>query len=98
MLGPLLSHADPDRPLFRNRRGRAVTPGDYSRAVKKACLKAGVPAWQPRQLRKTQSTAVRAALGPEAARVVLDHAMLQTMEIYAERDGELARKAATMLG
>ncbi len=98
ILTPLLKSADPERPLFRNRRGRVVQRGDYSRAVADACERAGVTPWAPRQLRKTQATAVRALLGPEAARVVLDHAKLETTEIYAERDSELARKAARELG
>jgi site-specific recombinase XerD len=45
-----------------------------------------VPRWSPLQLRHTAATAIRARYGVEAAKVVLGHTMVETTQIYAERD------------
>ena len=66
----------------------------YRNAVLRACLKAGVPAWSPLQLRHTAATSIRAQYGLEAAQTVLGHAKADTTLIYAERD--MARPATIM--
>ena len=63
----------------------------YGAAIKRACVRAGVPKWTPNQLRHTAATRIRAAYGIEAARIILGHSSAVTSEIYAETDREKAR-------
>jgi integrase len=42
-------------------------------AVQRACKKAGIPPWSPRQLRHTRATVIHRAFGLEVARTVLGH-------------------------
>jgi site-specific recombinase XerC len=42
--------------------------------------------------RHSAATALRAAYGVEASRVVLGHTEISTTEIYAERDASLAKR------
>jgi integrase len=58
----------------------------YRQAVRRACRKAGVPEWNPLQLRHTAATAIRARYGLEAAKAILGHTRVETSQIYAERD------------
>jgi integrase len=58
----------------------------YRQAVRRACKKANVPAWNPLQLRHTAATAIRARYGLEAAKAILGHTRVETSQIYAERD------------
>lgn len=66
----------------------------YNRAIRRACLKAGVERWHPHQLRHTRATHLRKILGVEAAQLVLGHSNLDTTLIYAERDMDRARALA----
>jgi integrase len=83
---------------------RRVSPGlkytrhSYRVAVQRACKRAGIPAWSPRQLRHTRATAIRRAYGLEAAKAVLGHADTKITEIYAERDLELAIRVMREIG
>ena len=52
----------------------------------RACDKAGVPEWNPLQLRHTAATLIRSRYGVEAAKVILGHTKVETSQIYAERD------------
>jgi integrase len=67
-------------------------------AVQRACKKAGIPPWSPRQLRHTRATVIRQAFGLEAARTVPGHTDTKVTEIDAERDLELARKVMREIG
>jgi integrase len=58
----------------------------YRQAIGRACAKAGVPEWNPLQLRHTAATSIRARYGVEAAKVILGHTRVETSQIYAERD------------
>ncbi len=78
--------------------GRRYTRNAYRVAIRRACLKAGVPAWSPLQLRHTAATAIRARFGLEAAQVVLGHAQADVTEIYAEKDLGLAARVAAEIG
>lgn len=80
--------------LFRSERGtaRCYRRDSYRQAIVRACRRAGVPAWHPNQLRHSAATALRAAYGVEASRVVLGHTEISTTEIYAERDASLAKR------
>src|SRR5262249_23386777 len=70
--------------------GRRYTRHSYRIAVQRACRRAGVPGWSPRQLRHTRATLIRQAYGLEAAKAVLGHADTKVTEIYAECDLGLA--------
>lgn len=66
----------------------------YRQAIVRACLKAGVPAWSPLQLRHTSATLIRSRYGLEAAQVILGHTKADVTQVYAERD--LAKAQAIM--
>jgi integrase len=70
----------------------------YGQCIERACVKAGVPHWTPNQIRHTRATEIRKERGIEAAGAVLGHAHLNTTEIYAEVNLELARKVAAEMG
>ena len=71
----------------------------YRLAVSRACRRAGVPAWSPRQLRHTRATQIRAAYGSlEAAKAVLGHTDTRVTEIYADRDIGLAARVMQEIG
>ena len=52
--------------------GSSANRRSYRLAVVRACMKAGVPAWSPLQLRHTAATRIRAQFGLEAAKAILD--------------------------
>ncbi|MCM2370372.1 tyrosine-type recombinase/integrase [Aporhodopirellula aestuarii] len=76
------------------------TPGDfydkdsYRHAIQRAAEKAGVPHWFPYQLRHTAGTAVREALGVEAAQALLGHSRAAMTEHYAKVSESKAIEAA----
>jgi integrase len=78
--------------------GRRYTRHSYRVAVQRACRRAGIPAWAPRQLRHTRATLIRQAYGLEAAKAVLGHTDTKITEIYAERDLELAMRIMREIG
>jgi integrase len=67
-------------------------------SVRKACRKAGVPAWGVLQVRHARATEVRERYGVEGAQASLGHARVETAQIYAERSRELARRIAREIG
>jgi integrase len=69
-----------------------------TRAVRKACKRAGVPHWHPHQLRHSVGTELRARYGLETAQVVLGHAAATTTEIYAAPDPARARDVMAAVG
>jgi integrase len=70
----------------------------YRQAVGRACQKAGVPVWNPLQLRHTAATLIRAKYGVEAAKVILGHTKVETTQIYAERDLGKAQEIMREIG
>ncbi|MFY7952710.1 MAG: tyrosine-type recombinase/integrase [Armatimonadaceae bacterium] len=72
--------------------------GSYRQAVRRGCAKAGVPVWEPNQLRHSFATEVRKAHGLEAAQVLLGHARADVTQVYAERNEELAARVAGQVG
>jgi integrase len=70
----------------------------YAKAVERACLKAGIPAWSPNQLRHAFATEVRAKYGLETAGASLGHARLAVTEIYAQKNQQLAERVAREVG
>ena len=75
------------------------TRHSYRLAVRRACRRAGVPVWTPRQLRHTRATQIRHEFGTiEAAKAVLGHTDTRVTEIYAERDLKLAADVMRKIG
>lgn len=79
--------------------GRRYTRHSFRTCVQRACRRAGISLWSPRQLRHTRATMIRKKYGSlEAAKAVLGHADTKVTEIYAERDLELASKIMREIG
>jgi len=106
-LGPLAQHViesqpivDPTSYLFHSGDpSRPYKKDSYSRAVRRACERAGIaPHWTPNQIRHTAATRLRAEFDIEVATVVLGHSHVRTTEIYAEKNMDLAIKAAMEIG
>lgn len=93
LLDGLTSGLDPDQKIFAG-----YTNESYGRAIKRACIKAGVPAWHPHQLRHLAGTEVRDKLGLDAAQAFLGHASAKTSEIYAKIKDDLRKKSSEELG
>jgi integrase len=70
----------------------------YRRAIRRACLKAGVPVWFPLQLRHTRGTEIRKRFGLEACQAVLGHSELGVTQVYAEVDRDAARRVMAEIG
>ena len=70
----------------------------YAKAVRRACIRAGVPAWAPNALRHARATEIRKKFGLEAAQVALGHSNANITQVYAERDRDLARRVAKETG
>jgi integrase len=90
LLAPLLQ-LDPDAWLFPGRK-RYLTENAYCKIIGRLCDKAGVPRWQPGQLRHNNATWVRRRHGIEASQLVLGHTNMQTTEIYAEKNWGLVEQ------
>ncbi len=74
------------------------TKDAYGAAIRRACIRAGVPAWHPNQLRHASGTRIRKELGLEAAQVWLGHSKADVTQVYAEKNRDLAREIAARLG
>ena len=82
----------------KRKAGEKYTTNSYRRAVHRACDGANVAKWSPNQLRHAAATEYRKKFGLEAAQVVLGHKTANITEIYAERNDDLAKRAARELG
>lgn len=94
--------------------GDAYTNASYRKAIHRGCDRAFKPAekltgdalkqwksyhrWSPNQLRHSAATDIRARFGIEAVAATLGHSRVDTSEIYAERDIQLACRVAAELG
>src|SRR5262249_3405252 len=58
----------------------------YRRAIRRACLKAGIPVWHPNQLRHSRLTEIRRTYGLEASKVCGGHREVSVTQHYAEQD------------
>lgn len=92
------SQRDRRRPDARRTPGDAYSVRAYYRAVRRACLRAGIEPWHPHQLRHAAATALRREFGVEVARVILGHKTAFTTEIYAEADQAKAAGAVALVG
>jgi integrase len=78
--------------------GARYTVESFNAAVARACDAAGVERFHPNRVRHLFATLVRRRFGLEGAQVTLGHCQANVTEIYAERDGELARRVAREVG
>ena len=70
----------------------------FNRAIRRACDRAKIPAWQPNQLRHAAGTEARKRFGLEAAQLLLGHAKADVTEIYAEVNVQRGIEVAKMIG
>jgi integrase len=87
----------------RARRARAplrdhYDVASYRRAIRRVCLKHGIPLWFPNQLRHSRGTEIRKRYGLEASQAVLGHTELGVTQVYAEVDREAARRVMSEVG
>jgi integrase len=88
----------PRGPLFLGKTRLPVNPTQYRGNIADCCQRAGIARWGPGRLRHNHATEVRRRYGLEAAQVALGHAKADVTQVYAERDGALARRVAMELG
>ena len=84
--------ADPEQRVLKIRRL------SYSRAVLRACDKAGIERWCPHQLRHTNATNVREEFGLEHTQAVLGHAHADMTQHYAKVSNLKAAEVARKIG
>lgn len=88
----------------RDRYGKDAYSNAVRRALQKANLdreKAGLdplPRWTPNMLRHSAATEIRKQFNLESVQSVLGHANMNTSEIYAEKNADLARSVALKIG
>ena len=102
------SRQTPLYPSSRKRRGKKRGPkrtpretynkNSYAQAVKRGCVRAGVPVFRPNQIRHSFATRVRREFCSEHAQVILGHSKADVTQRYAERDMNLARDVASKIG
>jgi len=97
----------PLTPAQRARRPKADpkrAPGDlyddgaYRKAIRRECVRLGIPIWFPHQLRHNAASEIRRKYGLEASQAVLGHSELGTTQIYAEVDLSAARRIMMEVG
>jgi integrase len=93
---PLLP-LDPVFPPAGQGRRRSFSPDAVRAAIRRACKRAGVPAWTPHQLRHAVATVIRDRQGLDAACALLGHAHVGMTEHYAPLSFERAAAAAAAL-
>lgn len=89
-----------DRPKAKGKRrpGVRYTSHAVAVAVRRACVKAGVPHWHPNRLRHAKATELRRRNGIEAAGAVLGHSHVTMTENYAQPDMTKAADAMRDVG
>jgi integrase len=70
----------------------------YGRALRRACVRAGIPMWSPNRLRYSFATLVRQRFGLEAAQVILGHSRADVTQVYAKRNRDLAQVVMSEIG
>lgn len=78
--------------------GERYTPESYRHAIQFACKRAGIDKWHPYQLRHNAATNLRKQFGVDVAATLLGHVGLNTIEVYAEKNHELAMQIAGKVG
>lgn len=88
----------PPQAEANRRSGGRYDTFSLGRAIRKACERAGVPAWSPGRLRHSVATRVRKSFGLEASQIVLGHARADVTQVYAEANERLAAEVALKIG
>lgn len=78
--------------------GERYAPHAYYNAIRRGCIRAGVPPWHPHQLCHNATTAIRRDFGLDVVRAVLGHSTPAVTAVYAEADMEKAAEAMERLG
>jgi integrase len=98
LLQPLLDAGlQPDAYCFLNRRGNPYTPEYYADAIRLACDAAGVPRWNPNQLRHAAGTSAEVVEGIEGTAALLGNTV-KVAQTYAHARRKLAQKIAEQIG
>jgi integrase len=97
LLKPWLTD-DPDALVFPSMTGGPLTTTCCTKAIFRACDKAGVERWSAGRLRHNAATRIRAHASLDAAQVILGHSSVQTTQIYAEKNLAAAMKIAAEVG
>jgi integrase len=88
----------------RRKKNRKRPPGlwydknSYGGAIRRACVKSGIPVWSPNRLRHSAATRFRQLYGLEAAQVILGHAKADVTQVYAESNRALAEHVMREIG
>lgn len=78
--------------------GPHIQVTNFARAIRKACLKAGVPPFTPNQVRHLVATEVRKEFGLDATQAILGHKRISTTQIYAQVSDDQQRMVALERG
>lgn len=97
LLAPYLLGPE-DELCFHTLAGKQWDRYRYRYAIHQSCKLAGVPCWNPYQLRHNAGTEVRSRFGLDGTQVILGHSHAQTSEIYAELDAKKAVEIARRIG
>ncbi len=97
---PLTPSQRARRPKAAPRRspGEVYDDGSYRKAIRRVCVRLGIPIWFPHQLRHSAASEVRRLYGLEASQAVLGHSELGTTQIYAEVDRSAAHRIMSEIG
>lgn len=76
----------------------AYSTGSYAAAIKRACVRLGIPVWTPHRIRHTTATVLREEHGFDAAAAMSGHAKRDTTLIHAEQRLEYQANLARRLG
>ena len=78
--------------------GDLYDDGAYRKAIRRVCIRLGIPNWFPHQLRHSAASEIRRRYGLEASQAVLGHAELGATQVYAEVDLGKARRIMAEIG
>lgn len=92
------SQKDRRKPNPKRKPGKSYSRDAYKEAIRRGCLKAGVPTFTPNQIRHSVATRVRRDFGLEAAQVILGHSRADVTQVYAERNRALAMDVVRQIG
>jgi integrase len=79
-------------------RGNHLTVSGYYHRITSVCKREYIPHWFPLQLRHAALTRVRERYGLEGSQVIGGHDRIETSQIYAEKNWNLARRIAEEMG
>jgi integrase len=93
------AHQDRKRKA-RSRRplGDRYTVGTYRQAIHRGCDLAGVPRWNPHQVRHTRADEIEREFGADGTKAALGHASLNATKVYLSRDLAKAAEVARRIG